>query len=135
MRKTIFTLLIIFAAIFFIKPWSWHVHFHKNHKTLTQQLELTKEQVEFEKLLRKENQIEINKILIQLEPEVKSYKHLIAIKANTKIILEKKEIINKLDEKYNNIQKNHMIQFEKILTKEQKDKFKQIRTKLFINDQ
>jgi len=120
--------------ILLIKPWNWHVSVHKTHKTLAQQLELTKEQIEFEKLLRKENQTEIKIVLQQLEPEVKSYKHLIVTKANTKLILEKKEIINKLNEKYNDIQNQHMIEFEKILNKDQKEKFKQIRTHLFIND-
>lgn len=134
MKKNIFTFLIILGVIFLIKPWNWHVHFNKNPKTLAQHLELTKQQIVFEKLMRKENQKEIKPVLEKLEIETKSYKRLVARKADQNVINAEKEVINKLDEKYNDIQKKHMIQFEKILTKEQKDKFKRLRTRLFISE-
>jgi len=124
--KTTLTFLIILAAVFFIKPWEWHVQIKKNHQTLAQKLELTPEQIEFEKLLRKENRAEIKPIVWKLEKEEKIYKVLIAKKAPTKEILKEKE--------YSDIQKGHMIKFEKILTKEQKDKFMRIKTRLFMND-
>jgi hypothetical protein len=131
----VWILVIIFVlSMVFIKPWRWHLNVHHNHKSLSQMLELNSTQLEYEKMLRSENQKELKPILFKLEKSTKIYKKLVKDRADSTLILEQKKKIDNLYKKYNEIQKLHMKQFENILTDEQKQKFKLIRAQLFLKD-
>jgi len=132
MKKIILFILLIVLAIMLVNPI--RLQFSHKHKTLAERLELSQEQIKFEQILRQENRNECKPILLKLEKNSKQYKALINHKANSKKIIAKKEEINLLSEKYNNIQKEHLQKFEKILSKEQKEKFKRIRAQLFLAD-
>jgi Spy/CpxP family protein refolding chaperone len=128
-------LVIIFVlSMVFIKPWKWHLNVHHSHKSLSQMLELNSTQLEYEKMLRSENQKELKPILFKLEKSTKIYKKLLKDRADSVLILAQKKKIDNLYKKYNEIQKLHMKQFENILTDEQKQKFKLIRAQLFLKD-
>ena len=134
MKKFLISLLIFTSLMVLIKPWKWHVHIHNNHKTIAQMLELTSRQTEYEKMLKEENIKEVKPVLAELEKTTKIYKELIKNKADNDLIIAEKKKIDNLYKKYSEIQKNHMEQFEKMLTKVQKNKFLVIRTQLFLKD-
>lgn len=132
MKKILISLLIFISLMVLIKPWKLHVHVHNNHKTIAEMLDLTSRQTEYEKMLKEENVKDVKPILSELEKTTKLYKELVKNKADNDLIIAEKKKIDNLYKKYSEIQKNHMEQFEKILTKEQKNKFLVIRTQLFF---
>lgn len=132
MKKFILFILLIVLVLMIVKPV--HLNISHRHKTLAQRLELTTEQIKFEEILRAENRKESKPILIKIDKTSKEYKMLINKKASSKEIIAKKEELNNLSDQYNNIQKDHLLKFGKILNKTQKEKFKQLRTQLFLGE-
>jgi hypothetical protein len=134
MKKFLLLTLIFILVMFLIKPWDWQIHVRNSHKTLAQMLELNSRQVEYEKLLKEENRRQVRPVLLEIEKTTKEYKQLIINKADSAVLVAEKKKIDRLHEKYNKIQRDHMEKFEKILTVDQNKKFKIIKTQLFLKD-
>ncbi|MEI7473987.1 MAG: hypothetical protein WCK67_04340 [bacterium] len=134
MKKNLLISIIFVLIMLIAKPWHWNFHIRFGHKTIAQVLELNKNQIEYEKMLKAENTEEITPLLEKLDKNTKLYKILINNHSDEKVIQKQKEVIDNLYKKYTDIQNLHMQKFENILTKEQKIKFKMIRTQLFLKN-
>lgn len=128
-------LIGIFASLFVgfnLKTTSKPAKIH--HLTLSQRLNLTPAQIKAEKAIREEAKSDIKPILYQLTREHEELEDSIKQHASKKRILLQKQIIDQLNVKYQQVHKEHLIKFEKILTDKQKDTFKNIRNELFLSD-
>lgn len=133
-KNIIIIILIVLAGFTFVNTTGMHVSFHKNHKTIAQRLELTKEQIAYEKVLREQTKNQLKPLVKKLDDEHDHYNHLVKTNAYSGQIIEEKKKIEELSFKYNEIHKNHMKKFEQILTKEQSVKFNRLRKQLFLED-
>lgn len=106
----------------------------KKHLTLAERLNLSKEQIEKEKVIREQTRKEIKPVLKKLAGEYSEYNDLVKEKADKKEIELQKQIINHLTGKYNKIHEQHLHKIEHILTVKQKETLKNIREEQLLNN-
>lgn len=101
----------------------------KKHKSIMQELQLTEEQMEQERNLRKAGRSKVEPIIKEMKALKDKIKEMREAGATKDEIMAIRQEMKPLREKKKELIQKHMQEFESILTPEQKAKFQEIKAK------